>query len=120
MENKKKVGWKQKIGLGLAGAGIGLVGIVSIGIKSCQPVIQKQGTFENFYVSAFDRGDSRYIRLSDSKKITGSLVAEDFENDGRFDRIWLFDVPKGHPLEQYVSLDKLESIYRYITKTDKK
>lgn len=111
MENKKRFGWKQKIGLSLAAAGIGLVGIVSIGIKYCQPAIQKQGTFESFNVYASDRGDRRYIRLSDSKESRGSLVAEDFGNDGRFDRINLFGVPKGHPLEKYACLAKLEEAY---------
>ena len=42
------------------------------------------------------------------------LSGEDRNNDERFDSVHLNDLPKGHPLEQYASLDSLEKVYNEI------
>lgn len=66
----------------------------------------------------FGRRDLTISKVRDDKSI--HLTAQDIDCDGRFDDVTLRNVPKGHPLEQYVDLGKLEKVYTDAKETPRK
>ncbi|HLC73776.1 MAG TPA: hypothetical protein VJH20_04035 [Candidatus Nanoarchaeia archaeon] len=69
------------------------------------------GVFRDLSISAASQYGSRRLILEDENS-KAKLWANDFRRaDGRFDKIELINVPKGHRLESYTSLDSLELAY---------
>jgi hypothetical protein len=65
------------------------------------------------------KNNGRKITLIEKTKdfYKPAVWAQDNENDGRWDRLELVDVPKGHPLEEYASFEKLEQAYQAVTES---
>lgn len=74
-----------------------------------------KGKIDGYHATAFVDGNMRtlVIHAGDVYK-EGVLLATDVNNDGRFDEITLDTLPKGHPLEQYANLRRLEEVYSQI------
>lgn len=89
----------------------------SVSIIGCQDRdknFHKEGHFRDFYLSVSFSGGERTVFLSSDSLGKEYFIAKDYNEDSRFDRIDLFNLPKGHPLEAYVSLDSLEMAYKYM------
>jgi len=72
----------------------------------------KDGKVDNYEARIGIDGAGRHIVIYGDKRFSeGRLSAVDSDNDGRFDNISLIDLPKGHPLEDYTSVTKLEEAY---------
>jgi len=69
----------------------------------------------NVLACVFDDGQGRHLAVF-TEDNQSALTAVDYGNDGRFDEINLKALPKGHKLESYANVNKLEQIYVEITK----
>jgi len=124
MKNKKRfeLSYTQKFGLTLAT----MVTVAMAGLYALHKLdgrdIFKEANYQTYAGEARENKFYRKLLLRDARdeKRSGSscIVAQDFNNDGRFDDIRLFGVPKGNSLEQYVNLEKLEDAYQAIINTN--
>ena len=110
-ERLKGAGEKIFLGLGLS------VFIISCGAFAVLAGrdTRREVKVDGYDIIADDYGHSRTVIIKDSSsRLTciPSVIAEDYENDGRFDTIEFNLVPKGHPLEQFESLQRLEEVYQ--------
>lgn len=72
----------------------------------------KEGEFKGYPVRVGVKNEGRRITIySNSFDSKSKLTALDTDNDGRFDEVYLRNLEKGHPLEQYEPLDSLNKIY---------
>ena len=82
---------------------------------------------DNFVEKADYKGYTAWIEhKNNGRKVTlvektnglykPTVLAHDRENDGRWDILESWNVPKGHPLEEYMSFEKLEQAYQAIIK----
>ncbi|MCH7536197.1 MAG: hypothetical protein IH948_10740 [Bacteroidetes bacterium] len=97
---------------------IGLAGVLTVGLAGCQDTSQDfitEGGYQGYSGVIGIDGHGRWITLltGDSPN-DGYLRAEDYENDGRFDRLKLIDIPKGHSIEQLANFEDMERAYKYI------
>jgi len=112
-----------------------------VGMAGCAPDrdnsndFSKLGTYEGYTVNAsmtlegkklsiIDAnynegfwGGSPYLFALDDGGFDSETGEKTFYPDGRFDNIDFRSIPKGHPLEQYISLDKLEEIWQHVKET---
>jgi len=74
----------------------------------------KRGIIDNQYNATISiNGNGRCINIHD-KDSNGYMIAQDLENDGRFDNLDLVRIPKGSSIENYASFEKLEDEYQKI------
>jgi hypothetical protein len=72
----------------------------------------KFGKVDGYNAVAFVDGPSRRVTIYAGNDIEdGYITALDRENDGRFDEIQMYKIPKGHPLEKRASLEGMEQAY---------
>ena len=87
------------------------------GLAGCNQHVDSynKGKVDGYDAIAFvDGGGRRLTILAGKEYDNGRLTAYDGNNDVRFVEISLTDLPRGHPLEAYASLDKLEQVYTNI------
>lgn len=112
---------KDKVTSALKVGAVSLVGILPILSTGCT-YYSKEGSFRGYRVNTSIDGSQRRILIQDPKPENPifyiGISATDEDVDGRFDRIYL-NIPKGHPLEKYASLDSLEAAYQSVTNQDK-
>lgn len=93
---------------------LGLIGMLGCDIKNRIPPTTTQ--VEGYNVSVEINKIGRKIMIEPRKQpgilIGPGMYAIDFDNDGRFDEIYLRDLPKGHVLEQKANLAELEKMYQ--------
>ena len=98
---------------------IAALGLVAM-LGACKPDMTKyKGDYQGYSYEINVFKDEREFSLSKPYeslrgKISYGIHAEDWNNDGRFDTISFYGLPKGHPLEEYVNLQKLEQAYQEI------
>jgi len=88
-----------------------------LALTSCRDTSKdwvKEGKFETYTARIGIDGMGRKLALND--KNGAWLLAQDYQNDGRFDMIDLKDSPKGHQFEKLANLITLEKIYAEIKK----
>ncbi len=76
----------------------------------------READYQGYKVTTGVDGNGRGISIADGN---AHLSAKDFQNDGRFDEIYLDSVPKGHALERFANLNDLEMVYGKVSKTIK-
>ncbi len=77
----------------------------------------KEGEYNGFYVKAIKEGDRKKLLVFPSKEESKSFIySEDIEGDGRFDKLELENVPKGHKLERFIDINELEKAYDHVSK----
>lgn len=75
----------------------------------------KEGKVNDYDAVAFIDGEGRHLTIMGGDlPDSGYITALDRDNDGRFDEIKLRYMRKGHPLETYASLERLEQAYNSI------
>ena len=86
----------------------------SLGGCSKNEAFYKEGNFRGYKAIIGCDGEGRKINIYDNEGRLFGLDEGGNEGDGRFDRINLSTVPKGHPLEKYANPDSLEVAYNQI------
>lgn len=103
-------------------------GAVLGGIRACneRPKYER-ATYQGYNVTVNDDKVFREMFLSCPDNTAGEqpfsapcIEAMDYGPDGRFDIIELRGVPKGHPLEEYANLEKLQDVYQAAVKANAK
>ena len=99
-------------------------GILGVAVAGCNlpqfPIYGNLTTKEGYKVSGTEDGMGRHLVIEDSYLTSSAkgLLGHDFltvwdrDNDGRFDEINLSYLPKGHPIEAYATLNKLDSLWK--------
>lgn len=86
--------------------------------KNNTSYISKEGTFRGYEVSITGSDVDRSIFIAIGKRKSNGLdkgiSAKDHFNHGQFSEIYLWGVPKGHPITKYANLDSLEVAYNEV------
>ncbi len=106
----------------------GMLGLAAVGgVKACneRPKYER-GTYQGYDVTVSDDKAFREIFLScqdnkaGEKEYSGPRIeAMDYGRDGRFDTIKLLGIPKGHALEGYANLEKLQEAYQSVVNANR-
>ena len=90
------------------------LGFLLGGCRDDSQDFEKIGTIEGKYRATIGiNGNGRRVSIGD-KDSGRFMYAEDFENDGRLDKLQLIDIPKGSPIEKYASLEAMERVYQEV------
>lgn len=98
-----------------------------IGLAGCSGKIENtfyRTEYKNYpaEIGMYGSSDTRYITIGVNNSVygpdsdsSGEVNAWDFENDGRFDKIYRNNLSKGHPLEnEFDSFESLDKAYEEI------
>jgi len=97
----------KRIGIGVA------LAVAGMGIGGCEKSTDfvRDSTYKGYVTRIAKDGAGRHVNIYEGKDSEQRVYACDRDNDGRFDEIRIY-VPKGHPLENFATLETLEDAYR--------
>lgn len=89
-----------------------------IGCGNNNHYFSKESKYKEYIAKAGVEGRGRFLIIADGEQCGANFLrADDYNNDGRFDKIQLEFLPKGNPIEKLANLDKLEEIYKEVFNT---